>query len=345
MLSAMKIALNFLILILLGAAMVGPAATKNKETPADTLLILSKSDQTLAIVDPATLRVLARVPVGHDPHEVIASADGKIAYASNYGGGAYNTLAVVDLVEQKALASIDLGALRGPHGLTFVGGKTWFTAEGAKAIGSYDPATKTVDMILGTGQNRTHMIYVSPDMQRMVTTNVSSGTVSIIEKTGGHAGPPPGPPGGDWNETVVRVGQGSEGFDVSADGKEIWVANAGDGTISIIDFASKQVTQTLAADVAGANRLKFTTDGKLALISTLRGPAVTVIDYATHKTVKRIAVGHGAAGIVMEPGGSRAFVACTPDDYVAVIDLRSLEVSGHIDAGHNPDGMAWATRR
>jgi DNA-binding beta-propeller fold protein YncE len=70
-----------------------------------------------------------------------------------------------------------------------------------------------------------------------------------------------------------------------------------------------------------------------------------VIDYATHKTVKRIAVGHGAAGIVMEPGGSRAFVACTPDDYVAVIDLRSLEVSGHIDAGHNPDGMAWATRR
>jgi YVTN family beta-propeller protein len=47
----------------------------------------------------------------------------------------------------------------------------------------------------------------------------------------------------------------------------------------------------------------------------------------------------------MEPDGSRAFVACTPDDYVAVIDLRSLEVSGHIDAGHNPDGMAWATRR
>ncbi len=317
-------------------------------TPANALLVLAKRDNMLLIVHPSNLKVLARVPVGNDPHEVIASTDGKTAYVSNYGSGAYNTLAVVDLVAQKALPSIDLGPLRGPHGLTFVGGKTWFTAEAAKAIGSYDPATKSVDWILGTGQNRTHMIYVSPDMKLIVTTNVSSGTVSIIEKTVGRGPGPGGPmgaPRGDWNEAVVRVGNGSEGFDVSPDGKEIWVANAGDGTVSIIEVASKQVTQTVAADVGGANRLKFTPDGKLALISSLRGSDVTVIDTATRKTVKRIAVGHGAAGILMEPDGARAFVACSPDGYVAVIDLHSMEVVGRIEAGHEPDGLAWATRR
>ena len=214
-----------------------------------------------------------------------------------------------------------------------------------------------MDWILGTGQNRTHMIYVSPDMKLIVTTNVSSGTVSMIEKTVG--GPPPGAipgrpngpggpmgvPRGDWNETVVRVGNGTEGFDVSPDGKEIWVANAGDGTVSIIDVASKKVRETLAADVAGANRLKFTPDGKSALISSLRGSDVTVIDAATRKTVKRIAVGQGAAGIVMRPDGARAFVACSPDGYVAVINLHSLEVAGRIEAGHDPDGLAWASRR
>ena len=313
-------------------------------TPANALLVLAKRDNMLLIVHPSNLKVLARVPVGNDPHEVIASTDGKTAYVSNYGSGAYNTLAVVDLVAQKALPSIDLGPLRGPHGLTFVGGKTWFTAEAAKAIGSYDPATKSVDWILGTGQNRTHMIYVSPDMKLIVTTNVSSGTVSIIEKTVGRGPGPGGPmgaPRGDWNEAVVRVGNGSEGFDVSPDGKEIWVANAGDGTVSIIEVASK----TVAADVGGANRLKFTPDGKLALISSLRGSDVTVIDTATRKTVKRIAVGHGAAGILMEPDGARAFVACSPDGYVAVIDLHSMEVVGRIEAGHEPDGLAWATRR
>jgi YVTN family beta-propeller protein len=189
------------------------------------------------------------------------------------------------------------------------------------------------------------MIYVSPDLRLIVTTNVSSGTVSMIEKTASGPGQG-GPPGThtDWNETVVRVGNGSEGFDISPDGKEIWVANAGDGTVSIIDAASKQVTQTLAADVSSANRLKFTPDGKFVLISALRGADVTVIDAATRKTTKRIPVGHGAAGIEMQPDGARAYVACTPDDYVAVIDLHSMEVVGHIQAGSNPDGLAWMIR-
>ena len=292
------------------------------QTPKETLLALSKRDHTLAIVDPATLKVLAKVPVGNDPHEVIASSDGKTAYVSNYGGGAYNTLAVVDLIGQKALPAIDLGALKGPHGLDFSAGKVWFTAEAAKAIGSYDPATQKIDWILGTG------------------------TVSMIEKapprTGGG---PPGPPGGDWDQTVVKVGNGSEGFDVSPDGKEIWVANAQDGTISIIDVASKKVNDTLNANVQSANRLKFTPDGARVLVAGLRMENVAVFDAHTRKQLKEIKVGHGAAGIQMQPDGSRAFVASTPDNYVSVIDLKSLEVTARIAVGTEPDGLAWAVRQ
>jgi YVTN family beta-propeller protein len=338
-------------------------ASEAQNTPKEALLALSKRDHTLAIVDPGSLKVVARVPVGNDPHEVIASTDGKTAFVSNYGGGAYNTLAVIDLVGQKPLPQVDLGPLRGPHGLTFVGGKVWFTAEAAKAIGSYDPASQKVDWILGTGQNRTHMIFVFQDLQRIITTNVSSGTASIIDKTAGHppgsppgipppssgmAGPPPrspGPFGGDWDETVVKVGNGSEGFDVSPDGKELWVANAQDGTISIIDLASRKVTETLAANAHGANRLKFTPDGKRVFISCLGGGDEIVLDAQTRKEIKRIRVGHGAAGIVMQPDGSRVFVACSPDNYVVVIDLKSLAVTDHIDVGVEPDGLAWAARR
>jgi YVTN family beta-propeller protein len=335
-------------------------------TPAASLLVLSKHDHTLSIVDPSTLQVVARMPVGNDPHEVIASTDGTTAYVSNYGFGSYNTLAVLDLVGQRALPSIDLGPLRGPHGLAFVGGKTWFTAEAAKAIGRYDPATRKVDWILGTGQNRTHMIYVSDDQQRIITTNVSSGTVSLIEMqplhmpgrpaggmrppNAGSGGPSPGGPGGpmprkDWNETVIGVGNGSEGFDVSPDHREVWVANAQDGTISVIDIAAKKVVMTIQANVSGANRLKFTPDGKRVLVSTLGSPDLIVLEAATRRVAKRIPIGHGAAGIVIEPSGGRAFVACTPDNYVTVIDLHSLAVAGHIRAGGEPDGMAWAIRR
>lgn len=316
------------------------------QTPKETLLALSKHDHTVAIVDPTTLKVIAKAPVGNDPHEVIASTDGKTAYVSNYGGGAYNTLAVIDLVNQKALASIDLGALKGPHGLYFIGGKLWFTVEGSKAFGSYDPATQKIDFIMGTGQNRTHMIYLFDDLNHIVTTNVSSGTVTLIEKlpprTGGG---PPGPPGGDWDETVVKVGNGSEGFDVSPNHKEIWVANSQDGTISIIDVASNKVVDTLNANVQSANRLKFTPDGAHVLVSGLRMDHVAVFDAASRKDIKDIKVGKGAAGIQMQPDGSRAYVASTPDNYVSVIDLKKLDVVGKIDVGVEPDGLAWAVRQ
>jgi YVTN family beta-propeller protein len=331
------------------------------ETPRPALLVLSKADHTLAIVDPQTLKVVARMPSGPDPHEVIASEDGKTAYISNYGGGAYNTLTVADLIEQKTTGTIDLGALRGPHGLTAAGGKIWFTAEGAKAVGRYDPATQKIDWILGTGQDRTHMIFVFPDLARLITTNISSATVTIAEKKPARApGPPPGmPPGApppmaranareprptpqpNWEETVIAVGKGAEGFDVSPDRSQIWTANAQDGTISIIDIPSKKVVRTVDANVKSANRLKFTPDGKLVFVSSLNGSDVTILDAHTHQVSKQVKVGHGAAGIEMQPDGSRVFVACTPDNYVAVIDLKSLEVTGHLDAGGGPDGMAW----
>ena len=348
---------------LFAALAFSAAALLAQSTPRESLLILSKHDHTVAIIDPATLKVVAKAPVGNDPHEVIASSDGETAYVSNYGSGAFNTLAVIDLVAQKAQASIDLGALRGPHGLDFAGGKVWFTAEAAKAIGSYDPSTQKIDWIFGTGQNRTHMLYVMPDLKTIVTTNVSSATVSIIEKiavTGpggsppgasspgqgaGAGAPPPGAPRTDWNQIVIPVGNGDEGFDISPAHKEIWTANAQDGTISIIDFAARKVVQTLNANVRSANRLKFTPDGKLVFVSMLGGSDAVVLDAATRKEVKRIPIGHGAAGIQMQPDGSRVFIACTPDNYVVVIDLRSLQVTAHIDAGPNPDGMAWAVQR
>lgn len=333
-----------------------------QSTPSRFLLALSKRNHTLAIVDPKSLQVIARVPVGLDPHEVIASSDGKTAYVSIYGGGRYHALSVIDLVGQKALPDIDTGALNGPHGLVFVGGKVWFTAEGAKVVATYDPVSAKIDWVMGTGQNRTHMLYVTPDQRQIYTTNVSSATVSILEKvTLPPMGPPPGmqlpqgslppppPTGGtqprmDWNETVIPVGKGDEGFDVTPDGHELWTANAQDGTLSVVDLTTRTVTATLDAKTFGANRLKFTPDGKLVLISSLRDGGLVVYDAASRKEFKRVQIGHGAAGILMDRDGNRAFIACGPDNYVAVLDLKALEVTSHIDVGGEPDGLAWAIR-
>lgn len=345
------------------------------QTPSRALLVLEKSDNSLAIVDPASLQVVARVPAGPDPHEIVASPDGKLAYISNYGGSdsTVNTISVIDLDARKALPPINLGALHSAHGLAFAGGKLYFTVETNKAVGRYDPATQSVDWVLGTGQDRTHMVMVSKNLEQIVTSNVSSGTISIIEQISPPAsvvGPPPGsnaspgfaPPAGGlpqgmsapasgsrktWRVTNIPAGRGAEGFDVSPDGKEIWAANAQDATVTIIDVASKRVTQTLPISVKGANRLKFTNDGKRVLISGLgagAGSNLVVLDAASRREVKQINLGGGAAGILIAPDSPRVYVAVSAKDKVAVVDLKSLEVTGTVSTGRQPDGLAWVQR-
>ena len=336
----MKVRLFFTVML----AYLGAATLWAASTPSPALLILAKQDHTLEIVDPATLKVVARIPAGEDPHEVIASTDGRRAYISNYGFGAYHTISVADLVGQKALPKIDLTPLDGPHGLVFAGGELYFTAEVNKAFGRYNPTTKNIDWILGTGQDRTHMIVVSKSLDRIYTSNVNSGTITIIDKvpTSTAPGPPRGAQG--WEETVIHTGMGTEGFDVSPDGKELWSAAAQDGKVSIVNVAAKKVVQTLDAHLTRANRLKFTPDGKYVFVSRLGGD-VAIFDAATRREVKRLSLGRGAGGILMQPDNSRAYIACSPDNYVAVIDLKTLKEIGRIQTERGPDGMAWAVRK
>jgi len=124
------------------------------QTPSPALLVLEKDDQALAIVDPATLKIVARVPAGEDRHEVVASQDGNRATISHYGGfrTPQKTLSVVGLFWLKALAPIDLGPPKAPLGLDILNDKVYFTTEGSKLIGCYDPATKQVELLsIGNG--------------------------------------------------------------------------------------------------------------------------------------------------------------------------------------------------
>jgi len=304
------------------------------QTPSPALLVLDKEDSKLAIVDPVSLKVVARVPAGDDPHEVVVSDDGALAFVSNYGafGKPLHTISVIDLAQQKALPPIDLGALTAPHGLDASNGKIYFTAEVSKVIGHIDPSTRQVDWVLGVGQNRTHMVKSSKDGGSIYTSNVMSDSISIIEKDAKTQG---------WNETVIPVGKGPEGFDVSPDGKELWAANSHDGTVSVIDLGSRTVAQVLKVPTQFANRVKFTPDGGMVLISDLGTGDLVFLDARNRKEIKRISVGKGCAGILMVPDGSRAFVAVSRDDKIAVVDLKSMTVTAEFTTGKGPDGMAW----
>ena len=321
------------------SAFFGVAATPGWAAGHRTreLLVVEKGNaEQLAIIDPVRLKVLARIPAGGDPHEVIASSDGTRAYVSNYGGSGsdLHTITVINLLTEKPCRRSTSRPLHSTHGLDFAGGELYFTAETNRVVGRYNPKTRRVDWIMGTGQDRSHMIMVGSD--EVFVSNPASGTVSIIQPT---------------RLTTVPAGKGSEGFDVSPDGRQLWTANAGVDSVTVVDVASRKATETFPIPVQDANRLKFTPDGRYVFVSGLGetgersvgGPNnLLILDARTHATVKRLDLGAGAAGILMDPPGHRAFIAVSGGNEMAVVDLEGFRVTGVIKGLESPDGMAWA---
>jgi YVTN family beta-propeller protein len=318
---------------LVGTVACLAAVIVSAQTRAERLLVLNKEDATLAVVDTASGQVLGKVAVGQGPHELVTSTDGKTAFASNYGTGPApgHTISMIDLASRKELRRIDVAPLSRPHGLAFASGKLYFTIEADKKIARYDPATDKIDWQFDTGLNGTHMVLPTRDAKTIFTSNIGSDSVSMIEQGAN----------GLWTQTVIPVGKGPEGIDLSPDGKHVWSAHSRDGGVSIIDVAAKKVVQTVNVGTKRSNRIKLTPDGRFALISDLEAGDLVVLDAPARKEIKRIALGRMPEGILIAPDGSRAFVAVNGDNNVAVVDLKTWNVTSRISAGTGPDGLAW----
>jgi YVTN family beta-propeller protein len=307
----------------------------------------AKNVDGLVIFDPLAGKVIGRVPTGGQPHNVAASADGKLAFVTNRTGG---SISVIDVATRKELRRVNLGPGSEPHGIVFAGGKVYFTARGKKVIGCYDPASnQIVDWLLGSAQNiQNGRLVVTKDLNKIFTDNSDSDNITAFERVSDPRG------GAAWNLTAIPIGKKPKdsdrphGIDISPDGKELWTASMGGG-VSIIDVATLKVTRTLNVPGTFFNRLKFTPDGKLVLISNLanknKNGELVVLDAVARKEIKRLKLDGDQEDILVVPDGSRAYVSLSVTNSVANIDLKTLEVTGSIHTGPSPKGLAWAVRR
>jgi YVTN family beta-propeller protein len=301
---------------------------------ASLLVVLNKQDNALVTIDPVALKVVGRVATGNGPHEVATSADGKLAFVTNYGDQQpNNSLSVIDLAAMKELRRIDLGAFARPHGIEVRNGKAFVTSEVTRSVVRFDPATDRIDWINGTGQTVTHMLAVTADGRRLFTANIGSNTVTAI-----HIGTGPEFPA---QIRQISVGAQPEAIAITPDDREVWAGHNGDGHISIIDTTTNTVKQTIKAGEMPI-RIKFTPDGKRALVSDPRGGELIVFDVASRKADKRLKIEGLPLGIQMQPDGKRAYVALAQANKVAVLDLATVEIVAQIETGRAPDGLAWS---
>ena len=315
-------------------AALGLAAAALAAPAAPRLIVLNKSDNTMVVVDPATLKVLGKVPTGEGPHEAAITADGKFAVVANYGAmKPENSLSVIDIDALKERERVDLGALTRPHGIQTVKDKIYFTSETTRSVARFDPSTSKIDWLMGTGASASHMLVVSPDGRKLYTSNIASNNVTTIRLDG---------PANAQGIAQISVGAQPEAIDISPDGREVWVGHNGDGGVSIIDTAMNAVIATLKAGSLPI-RLKFSPDGKWVFVSDPRGGEgeVIVIDAAKREVVSRIKVPGVPLGLQFSADGKTVYVSRTQAGRVDAIDVVKREVMGSVETGNGPDGLAW----
>lgn len=313
------------------------AATAQAQVPGlrGTLIVTNKGPATATIVDVATGATLKTLPTGNGPHEIVVSRDGRTAVVTDYGTGPApgSTLTVVDVAGLSVARTIPLGTYTRPHGIVFLPGDSLVavTSEAARAVVVVHVRTGEIVKVAATEKNGSHMVGVAADGVRAWTGDMGSNTVTELDLREGRA------------VRSIAVPTTPEAINVTADGSEAWVGSNATGRVSVVDARSGTVT-TVAEGLAWPYRVLFSPDSRLAFIPDYRGEELRFLDRATKQELGRLPLkGAGPQGITITPDGRHLLLSLSAQARVAIIDVASRSVLGHLAVGETPDGVAYTT--
>lgn len=315
---------------------------------------LRGNQASLMVMDLKTGELAKKVPLHDQAHEIAIGPDGHTAVIPHYrwtvpehGRQVGSQVTVLDLRTEKQL-HVDLPGYTGAHGLEWIDADHIAVTADAHApdteksfLLELNVRTGKVERAIPTQQEESHLVRLSPDKQTYFVSDLE-GTFSAIDRESGKV------------KKQLKTGAGTEGFDLSPDGKEIWVAARDDGKITVLDAHTLERKGRIKNE-GGPIRVLFLPDGKHALVTNRDANSVGVIDTKTHLEVKRIDLmvprlvsGHpqvktpsGAMMISLADDGHTAFVASSHSGVVTAFDTKTWELTGFLKAGTGPDPLAF----
>lgn len=124
-----------------------------------------------------------------------------------------------------------------------------------------------------------------------------------------------------------------------------FVGNQGSASVSMIDTKSDEVVRTLTGEgkLGKVNGVVANRSATLLFVVDAKDGRVNVLDVATDKVKKQIAVGSGPEGIGMSPSGNEVAACIEDDNEVVLIDTKTLEVTQRIAIhGANPEHCVFS---
>jgi YVTN family beta-propeller protein len=317
-----------------GPGMLSPAV---KNHPA-LVYVPNGGSNTVSVIDPATFQVIRTFPVGREPQHVVPSWDLQTLYATN---DLNNTLTVIDPATGMKGATLNI---EDPYNLYFTpdGKYAIVVAERMRRLDFREPKSMTLVKSLAVPCRGVDHIDFSIDGRYFIATcefsgelvKVDTAKMELMGKIVTKGMPQDikvSPDGkvfyiadmqangvhmvdGDAFKVIgfIPTGRGAHGLYVSRDFKYMYCANRGEGTISLIELASRTVAKKWTIPGGGSPDMgNVSADGKQLWLAGRYHHEVYVMDTDTGELIKRIKVGRNPHGLCVWPQPGRYSVGHT----------------------------------
>jgi PQQ-dependent catabolism-associated beta-propeller protein len=187
------------------------------------------------------------------------------------------------------------------------------SSEKDNALTMIDATTLAVKGTLATCKRARH-VQITPEGKLMVACT-DSNAADLIDPASGKS------------LRRIPLGEEPEAFDLSPDGKTIYVSNEDEGAASFIDVASgkKRASVKVGKEPEG---VKASADGKLVYVTSEVASMVHVIDTASAKVVKNIKVGKRPRRMAITADGKELWVTNELDASVSIVSTADHSVVG-----------------
>ena len=304
------------------------------------LFVVNQGDKTMSVVDPITNRQVAVIDEHQTTmhgHEVAVGPDGQTVFMPIYGnvgvgapGLDGSEMLAIDWPTGTIRGKVDFGHGVRPHCVVLepVSGLLYVTTELDDAITIVDPKTLQVVGKVPTGAPESHMLAITRDGKRGYTSNVSPGSVSVLDLVERKT------------VAVIPVSPASQRIALSRDDRWVFTSDTTQPRMAVIDTKTNAISKWIDLPGEGYGSAA-TPNGKWLLVPIPGKDVVAVIDIKTMTVARSVAVDRAPQEMLIRPDGKFAYVAGASAKKVSVIDLKQWKTVASIDVGNYPDGLAW----
>jgi len=287
------------------------------------VFVTNEKSNNVTVIEAATQRVLAMIPVGERPRGIVVSGDGQRVFVANSNT---NNVSVIDTKSLKVIDTLPAGI--DPEGMTVDrAGRLYAVNENDSAVTVIDVSKREIIQRLEVG-TEPETAVLSPDGRWVTVSNETSNEIHFVDTA---------------KRTIVgkvSVPRNPRGMRFTSDSRQLYVASEQAHVVSVIDVANRSVIKSAPTGGERPVDIVITNDGKRLYVSHGASADVRVLEADSLKLVTTIPVGPRAWWLALTPDGRFLYVTVGRANQVVVIDTTSNTVAARIAGGDLPWGVA-----